>query len=114
MGSRNLTALATAIGFALLGACTGPRPEVTEVSVSEEPGAAGRYLVDVSVRNASGGEGEVKINVRLRDWRTGALYDGGSVSVNLGPRELAHRLVEVRAPDGGRYSAEMEAHYPPT
>ena len=95
-----------------VAACSGPRPEVEAVRLAPAPGRAGSYLVEVSVRNRSGGEGEAKLVVRLRDPRTGEVFDGGSVSVDLSPHESARRVIEVRAPQGGRYVPEVEARYP--
>ncbi len=113
MGSRSLSVSAAVVSVVVTSvACSGPRPEVLSATLSKVPGEIGLYLVDISVRNRSGGEGEAQLLVRLRDPRSGIVYDGGSVTLELVPHGSARRMIEVRAPLDGHYIAEVDARYP--
>ncbi len=100
-------ALLLLLGAGYLRACTGPRPEV--VSAWIEPLAGGVRAV-ASVRN-DGGEGQVQVDFRVVDARSGRTYARQESS----PVERGERTeisTWIAAPPG-EYRVEAKAEYPP-
>jgi hypothetical protein len=90
--------------------CTGPRPEVEEVSL-EEPQLPGQpYQAQAVVHNRSRNEGQVTVVFRLNG-------DDGSVfsedeNVQLGGNDRITVVAEISAPPG-HYEVDAKVLYPP-
>lgn len=92
-------------------ACRGPSPRVTDVRLVTPTEEDAPYRIDAEVENR-GGQGQVEVTLRLRDRRSGAQYQRDE-HLELGPGERARIAVEIHAPHGGDYEAEVQAKYPP-
>lgn len=111
MGTRQLTTTYL-LGLCLIAcaglACGGPRVHVTDVHQHR----AGQGLVRVeAVLNNSGGAGQVTLQVRLRDRRSGRTV-AASRKVEVERRERQDAIIDVPA-NAGDYTAEVIAIYPP-
>lgn len=111
MGTRRLIRLAPPVAalMLLLGACSGPRVTVTDVAL--EPGPQrGYYRVAVKLGN-TGGPGEVKLTVRLRNRASGAVLSQDR-GVGVRPGDQVDMVVDLAAPPA-EYTVEAEVEYPP-
>ena len=107
MGPR---ALILVVLFAFVAACQGPRPSVGDVRVAPSP-LAGRYRVEATITNRSHGQGQVDVQIHLRDRDSGKTVDDDH-NLELRPHEAAHFTADVAAPTGN-WSAAVSAQYPP-
>ena len=96
--------------FALSMACTGPKPEVKDVSVKPDENEKGKYNVQVVVENKGRGEGQAKVVARLVD-ESGRSYQKEE-QVDLKSHEITSTTIEIHAPVA-KYVPEVEVEYPP-
>jgi hypothetical protein len=95
----------------LLAACSGPAPVVDATEI--RPAPDGGALVVVTLRNAGAGEGQVSLEVTLRDRATGQAVGRAERPVSLRPGERIQVTVALRPATGGDLVAEARARYPP-
>ena len=96
--------------FPLLMACTGPKPELKDVSVKADDNEKGKYTVQVVVENKGRGEGQAKVVARLID-PSGRSYQKEE-QVDLKSHEITSTTIEIHAPVAD-YRPEVEVAYPP-
>lgn len=97
--------------FALLSACTGPRPEAGAPVILSPAHKDDAYRVSLVVRNQGTGEGQVEVDIWLHEKKRNETYFADR-KVNLRSHESVHLIVDVQAPPG-EYVAEVKAQYPP-
>jgi hypothetical protein len=97
--------------FVILAACTGPKPNAGPPRVLPPATAGEPYRVSLVVKNEGSGEGQVELNVRLREKNRQATYFADQ-KVNMKEHESVHVIVSIPAPPGD-YTAEVSAEYPP-
>jgi hypothetical protein len=90
--------------------CEGPRPIVSDVTVTPSP-QAGKYRVQAVVRNEVRGEGQVSIDIRLREVGSGRTIQQQQ-QLELRGREQLTLVVDIEAPPS-TYRAEVNAQFPP-
>jgi hypothetical protein len=95
----------------VLAACGGPGPVVDGTEI--RPASDGGTLVVVALRNTTGGEGQVSLEVTLRDRTTGQAVGRAERAVSLRPRERLQVTVALRPATAGDLVAEVRARYPP-
>ena len=92
--------------------CSGPRADVVGAPIVRAPQAPGEaYHVEVPVRNAGPGHGEVQVTVRLRDPSSGRAYEREE-TVQLEAGEQVSVVAEIFAPPA-TYEPQVEVTYPP-
>jgi hypothetical protein len=92
--------------------CSGPRPVVDSAPVVLPPEQPGQpYRVDVAIRNAGPGHGEVQVTFSLRERTTGKTYQRID-HAQLESGDLTHVAVEIPAPQGD-YEPAVQVDYPP-
>ena len=104
MGARALIACCL-----LLAACGGPQPEVEPASITVTSVQPGFQRVQADVRNASGGHGQIAIDITLRG-TTGQVIEE-TRTVQLRAHEQIRFAADIAAPPG-TYTAELDATYP--
>lgn len=103
-------ALLCVVALALV-ACGGPKPEVDGVEASDVKDRT--TIVSVSIRN-TGGAGQVRLSVTVRDHATGGVVGREQRSIEMREKESLRVALEVHLPSGvERVSAEARATYPP-
>jgi uncharacterized membrane protein len=94
----------------LTTACLGPKPKVRSVEVG--PPEDGKARVTVVVANEGNGDGQVEVEVTLRQDEKVVARE--STQASLKPRESITLVLELDVPDDAQdLDAEAEAHYPP-
>ena len=91
--------------------CSGPRPVASDPHVEAPHRVGDPYHVSALVRNEGPGHGEARVTFRLRDTRTGRVYQQAT-TVTLEPGESIVVGVDITAPLG-RYAPLVEVEYPP-
>jgi hypothetical protein len=108
-----LAIVGIAVAIALwISKCSGPQPVVQgqpTISAPEAPGDP--YRVEVAVRNAGPGHGQVEVIVRLLDRAAGRTYQGDE-QVDLEAGEENRVVVEIFAPPR-TYDVDVDTRYPP-
>jgi hypothetical protein len=90
--------------------CSGPSPSLQDVVVRPPVSEGEPYRVETTVRNERAGSGEVEVTVRLRDMRTGIVFQGGATAW-VEDDETVIVVVTVEAPSGD-YEHQAEVDYP--
>jgi hypothetical protein len=110
--ARALLPLFAALAAAVLWVsnCSGPRPSVLDVQVTEPEMPDQPYRVEATVQNTGSGQGQANVTFRLRDTATGQSFQDER-QVQLDARETAHVVAEIQAPTGS-YEPEVEVEYP--
>jgi len=104
--------LACLLRLPALVACTGPKPTVLGYEVQPPAANGGEYRASVTIRNDSGGEGEVQVTVRLIVVTTGATAAIAEQTPTLKPHETVHLTISLQPALPGPYRTEVEAEYP--
>ncbi len=91
--------------------CSGPRPTVSGTRVQAPQRAGDPYQMTASVRDDGPGHGQVDVLFRLRDTRTGMIYQA-TEKVTLSAGETVVVTASINAPQS-HYDASVEADYPP-
>jgi hypothetical protein len=94
----------------VLGGCGGPRARVDDIEVGASP-VAGRVRVQARVVNRSRGQGQVALEIRLRERHSGRLV-AAERKLSLEGHDQARLVADIEAPPGD-YAAEIDAKYPP-
>lgn len=95
-----------------LAACTGPKPQVVGYALQPPVAADGDYRELVTVRNGSGGEGEVQVTVRLIVAATGETAAIVTQPLTMNPHETARIAIPLHPALPGPYREEVQAEYP--
>jgi hypothetical protein len=104
MGAKSL-----ALTLLLAVGCSGPRPEVTRVTVADAA-PTGYVRVELDVVNRSGGHGQATIDITLVSRGTGATILSER-TLELTAHQQVHLTVDVAAPRGD-YDVHATAIYP--
>ena len=107
MGAWKIARVA-AVAAGLL-ACTGPQVSVGDIRCRPSP-VPGAQRVEATLVNA-GGQGEVKVAVRLREQTDGRIF-GADRTVQIRKHERLELVVDVPAPSGA-YAPILEVEFPP-
>jgi hypothetical protein len=91
--------------------CSGPRPRVAEVRVSEPSGDGAPYRIAADIQNTGSGHGQVAITFRLRERGSGRTIEADR-KAQLEAGETTTIIAEIAAPRGD-YEPEVEVDYPP-
>ena len=95
----------------LLSACLGPKPIVIRVILRPPEQNGAPYTIVAEVRNQTAGDGEVDLEAKLTDRKTGKTFRGEK-KIHLESHETTVAFVKIEAPPSD-YAAEAEVEYPP-
>jgi hypothetical protein len=107
VGTRALAVVAATV-VALVG-CAGPDPMIERIDLVA-PRLPGHVRVELVVVNRSGGHGQIQIEIRLREARSGREL-AAEHPLELDAHQHVELIVEIPAPEGA-YTAEARALYP--
>jgi hypothetical protein len=115
-GSRMKWTLLAGVGVVALAVlwvvnCSGPRPAVSDVSVSPPSAPGAPHRVQATVRNQGPGHGQVSVSVRLVDPAAQQTYQEDR-KLALEAHETTRLVAEIHAPPGD-YVPRVEVEYPP-
>lgn len=109
-----LPLLSLALLFLLTGcAAAGPQPTVIGQELRPPDSERAPYQLIVTIKNASGGEGEIAVVARLRVRVTGVIAAQADQTATLPPRETLQLTFDLRPAAPGPYDVSVEATYPP-
>lgn len=91
--------------------CSGPRPQVEEVTLEAPEPADHAYRVSAVIRNKGRNGGEVTVRFELVNRADGGVIHARE-NVDLDPRKTQIVSVEISAPPGD-YEARASVDYPP-
>jgi hypothetical protein len=102
-----------------LSGCLGPKPVLESYTATPPgPGSGDPFRVEAVVANKGPGEGQVEVEVNLKDKQNGAILAADSRLVDLQRDGTEHVLFELELPpsakdlDPKNIDVEVDAHYP--
>jgi hypothetical protein len=95
----------------LLSACLGPKPVVIRVDLRPPEQTGAPYTLVAEVRNQTAGQGELELEAKLTDRKTGKTFRAEK-KIHLESHETTVAFVEIEAPPAD-YSADAKVQYPP-
>jgi hypothetical protein len=98
-------------GVLWVSSCSGPRPEVGDVSLAAPSEEGAPYRMTATVHNQGHGHGQVVVTFRLRDPATDRTVQQEEQIV-LSGGQTAVVTTEILAPPAA-YKSEVEVEYPP-
>ena len=104
-------ALVGVIAFAWAVNCSGPRPEVRQVSLEPPESPGHPYRVTAVIRNKGGNGGEVTVSFELVSLTDGSVTRTKE-QVDLDANEVRTVTTEIDAPFGD-YEPRAKVDYPP-
>ena len=113
MIGRTAVVLAAALALLALAACGGPRPVVDGVELRPPKQDGQPYLLVVTLRNASGGQGQVTVSARITGANGQVAASEEQHTASLSPHEVERLTIDVQPAAPGPYTVEVKASYPP-
>ncbi|MDQ6694578.1 MAG: hypothetical protein M3014_09195 [Chloroflexota bacterium] len=108
-----------AVALPLLTGCLGPKPVVLSHKDEAPPAGSDQpFRVEVVIANQGPGDGQVEVEVNLRDKRNNETISQNSSNVQLKKDEVQHVLFSIDLPpsakdiDSKDIDVEVDAHYP--
>ena|SRR2546423_5421483 len=102
-----------------LGGCLGPKPVLESYkSTPPSPGSDDPFRIEAVITNKGPGDGEVKVDVDLKDKQSGDIIAADSKKIDLKRDDTKHVLFEIDLPpsaknlDPKNIDIEIDAHYP--
>jgi hypothetical protein len=103
--------IAAVMAFVWAANCSGPRPEVEQVSLEAPKSPDHPYRVIAVIRNKTGNGGEVTVNFELVNVADGSVTRTKE-DVDLNGDETLTVITEIDAPPG-EYEPRAKVDYPP-
>lgn len=97
----------------LTAGCAGPRPSIRQTHLMPPATPGQPYLLQVTIHNQGGGEGEAEMTVRLRSRSTGETVATENRGVALKEQETVSLVIPLQAARPGDYEPVVEVEYPP-